>query len=159
MPSDHRRAKLACPSRPSSLSREQRTPSKRELSPPLRTPNQPLPFANFCFSQYKTHLGPRAERQRTPETAAPGERVEHRCGHSTPPPASSPPLLPFSYVFRWDCGCAGVVLSRESAGWRWSPKVPGDPHPGVLPAQGRGAEALTAIGNTQRWCLQPGPAL
>lgn len=81
VPSDRRRAKLACPSRPSFLFREQRMPSKRELTPPLRTLNQPLPFANFCFFQKKnqqTRDRPRSERQRTPETSEPGERVEHR---------------------------------------------------------------------------------
>ncbi|XP_009320461.1 PREDICTED: neuronal calcium sensor 1 [Pygoscelis adeliae] len=53
VPSDHRRAKLAVPLGPSFLFREQRVPSKRELTPPLCTLNQPLPFANFCFFQKK----------------------------------------------------------------------------------------------------------
>lgn len=113
------------------------------------------PAAAICqlllFPKKKPRARPRSERQRTPKTSGPGERVEHRRRQS-PLSASSPPLLPFSYVFGWDCGCAGRVLSWEPAGRRRSPKVPGGCSPWALPVWGgRGAEAPTAIGN------KPGP--
>ncbi|XP_052671719.1 uncharacterized protein LOC128154726 [Harpia harpyja] len=49
-------------------------------------------------------------------------------GSSVAEGRTTPSLLalfaPLSYIFGWDCGCAGagVVLSQEPAGWRWSPK-------------------------------------
>lgn len=48
-------------------------------------------------------------------------------------------FAPLSYIFRWDCGCtgAGVVLSQEPAGWRWSPKVPGGRAPQGAACAGR----------------------
>lgn len=151
MPSDHRRAKLACPSRPSFLFREQRMPSKRELTPPLCTLNQPLPFANFCFFQKKkTRDRSRSERQRTPETSGPGERVEHRRRQS-PALASSPSLLPSPMFSDGTADAPAPAWSspgNRPAGDR-AQRYRGAVHPRVLPARGgRGAEAPMAIGNT-----------
>lgn len=140
MPSDHRRAKLACPSRPSFLFREQRMPSKRELTPPLCTLNQPLPFANFCFLKKKKNKPATdpglsgSERPRLQDRGNGSSIAEGRA-----PPGVLALFAPLSYVFGWDCGCAGtgVVLSREPAGWRRSPKVPGGHAPRGAACAGR----------------------
>lgn len=135
----------ACLSLPASfLFREQRMPSKRELTPPLCTLNQPLPFANFCFFQKNPTPDPGLSGSERPRLQGRGNGSSIAAGRAP----SSPPLLPFSYVFGWDCGCAGGVLSWEPAGRKWSPKVLGGCTPWGLPVWGgRGAEAPTAIGN------------
>lgn len=136
VPSDHRRAKLACPSRPSFLFREQRMPSKRELTPPLCTLNQPLPFANFCFFQKKPPaMDPGLSGSERPRLQGRGKGSSIAAGRA--PPGFLTLFAPLSYIFGWDCGCAGAVLSREPAGWRRSPKVPGGRAPRGAACGGR----------------------
>ncbi|KAI6075991.1 Neuronal calcium sensor 1 [Aix galericulata] len=84
---------LPVPLRPSFLFREQRMHPKRELTPPLCTPNQPLPFANFCFFQKKP-----AKDHGLSGGEHPGLRGRGNGSSSTEgraPPASSPPLFLF----------------------------------------------------------------
>lgn len=84
---------LPVPLRPSFLFREQRMHLKRELTPPLCTPNQPLPFANFCFFQKKPAKDHGLSGGERPGLRGRGNGSSGTEGRA--PPASSPPLLLF----------------------------------------------------------------
>lgn len=167
VPSDHRRAKLACPSRPSFLFCKQRMPSKRELTPPLCTLNQPLPFANFCFFQKKekkTRDRPRSERQRTPKTSGPGERVEHRRrqNHPQPPRPLCSPFLHFQMGLRMHRCRRGPLPGTGRL--EMEPKGTGGPRtPGCCLRGAAGEPRHRWRLGTRSWrhlrcCWQPGPA-
>lgn len=166
VPSDHRRAKLACPSRPSFLFHEQRMPSKRELTPPLCTLNQPLPFANFCFFQKKTKpvTDPSLSGSERPRLQSRGNGSSITEGRA--PPSLLAPFAPPSLRF-W----MGLRMCRC-----WHGPLPGAGQLGTEPKGSGGAVHPgcclrgAAGGPRHRWQLgtwswhhlrchwQPGPA-
>lgn len=130
VPSDHRSAQLACPS-PAFLfvPRAKDAPEARAHSPSLHS-EPAVAIRQLLLFPKKTCKRPRSERRRAPRTSGPGEWVEWHRRQS--PSSLLAPFAPLPYVLGADCGCAGVVLSWDPAGWRRSPKVAGRRHPGVL---------------------------